>query len=194
MAMFDYDNTVQFGVEVPLGKGDVSIQQDLGFGHSSFNFGYQDRDWMPDKQTFKSRTHLQFYFVEKRRMRAYIGPEFLFKKVVYRENQWIGRDCTGGFGPCSFFQNQDVRVDRNVGALHARFGWQFVTPSRITIDLFTGLGFRYVFTTSHTPGVPDSEIRGIDDLWENARPGKSDIMPSIVLGVHFGVILGKYRR
>lgn len=194
LPMYDFDNTIQFGVEIPLGKGDFSLQEDLGYGDSGFNLWFNEREDMPDKQIFKSRTHLRWYFVEKRRMRAYIGPEFLYKKVVYRENQWIGRDCEPGFGPCSFFENKNVRLDKNVGALHARFGWQFITPGRFVFDVFTGLGFRSIGVKSNTPGVSDSEIRSMNDFWDRIHPREPDVLASLVAGFHLGIVLGKYRR
>lgn len=192
--MFDFDNTIQFGVEIPLGKGNFSLQQDLGYGPSRMSAWHRYDDDGPDKQTFKSRTHLRWYFMEKRRMRVYVGPEFLYKKVVYREAQWVGKDCDGPYGPCSFFQSQDVRIDKNVVAGHARFGWQFVKQNRFTFDVFTGVGFRHIFNTSHSPGVPESQVRGIDDVWEYLRPNESDLRPSAVMGFHLGIVLGKYRR
>lgn len=194
LPMFDLDNTVQFGVEVPLGKGDFAIQQDLGYGNSSFNGWYHDDSRRPDKETFKSRTHLRWYFVEKRRMRAYFGPEVLYKKVVYRESQWAGRECDSPWGPCSFFQSQNVRVDKDVVAGHARFGWQFISPGRFVFDVFTGIGFRNIATTSHSPGIPDSDINSISDSWERIHPNESDFHPSAVMGFHLGILLGKYRR
>ncbi|MBO9616407.1 MAG: hypothetical protein J7619_27200 [Dyadobacter sp.] len=194
LPMFDLDNTIQFGVEIPLGKGDFALQQDLGYGNSSFNGWYHDNSQRPDKEIYKSRTHLRWYFVEKRRMRAYVGPEVLFKKVVYRESQWLGKDCESPWGPCSFFQNQQVRVDKNVVAGHVRFGWQFITPGRFVFDVFTGIGFRHIFATSHSPGIPDSDIRGVDDSWERISPNESDVRPSAVMGFHLGILLGKYRR
>ena len=193
LPMFDFDNTIQFGVEIPLGKGNFALQEDLGYGNATFSAWY-DEDYRPDKQIFKSRTHLRWYFMEKRRMRAYVGPEVLYKKVVYRDSQWAGRDCEGPYGPCSFFQNQNVRVDKNVVAGHARFGWQFITPSRFTFDVFTGIGFRHIFATSHSPGIPDSDVRSVHDNWEDLDPNESDFRPSAVLGFHLGIVLGKYRR
>lgn len=193
LPMFDFDNTIQFGVEIPLGKGNFALQEDLGYGNSSFN-GWYRSERRPDKEIFKSRTHLRWYFMERRRMRAYVGPEVLLKKVVYRESQWIGKECTGLYGPCSFYQNQDVRVDKNVVAGHVRFGWQFITPSRFTFDVFTGLGFRRIFGASHSPGIPDSEVRSVYDNWEYVSPNESDLIPSLVAGFHLGMVLGKYRR
>lgn len=194
LPMFDFDNTIQLGVEVPLGKGNFSLQQDLGYGPSRMSAWQYNNDDDPDKQTFKSRTHLHWYFMERRRMRAYVGPEVLFKKVVYRETQWAGKECEGLYGPCSFFQSQDVRVDKNVIAVHARFGWQFIKTNRFVFDVFTGIGFRHMFVTSHSAGIPDSEVHSVDDMWELLSPNESDLRPSAVLGFHLGIILGKYRR
>lgn len=194
LPMFDFDNTIQLGVEVPLGKGNFSLQQDLGYGPSRMSAWQYNNDDDPDKQTFKSRTHLHWYYMERRRMRAYVGPEVLFKKVVYRETQWAGKECDGPYGPCGFFQSQDVRVDKNVVAVHARFGWQFIKTNRFVFDVFTGIGFRHMFVTSHSPGIPDSEVQGVDDIWELLSPNESDLRPSAVLGFHLGIILGKYRR
>lgn len=194
LPMFDLDNTVQFGVEIPLGKGEFALQQDLGYGNSSFNGWYKNESRRPDKDIFKSRTHFKWYFMERRRMRAYAGPEVLFKNVVYRENQWVGRECEAPWGPCGFFQNEQVRVDKNVVAGHARFGWQFISPGRFVFDVFTGVGFRQIFATSHSSGIADSEIRSVYDNWEYISPTKNDFVPSAVMGFHLGIILGKYRR
>jgi hypothetical protein len=192
--MFDFDNTIQFGVEIPLGKGDFTIQQDLGYGNSSFCIWYQDYNEPPGKDIYKSRTQFRWYYFEKRRVRGYVGPEFLFKKVVYRDNQWVGMDCADGFGNCGYFENKAVRIDKNVSAGHARFGWQFYFPRRITLDLFTGIGFRGISSRSKTPQAENARFYSIDDYWQSVSPGTREFYPSIVLGFHFGVVLGKSRE
>ncbi|SDD86708.1 hypothetical protein SAMN04487996_102381 [Dyadobacter soli] len=194
LPMYDFDNTIQFGVEIPLGKGNFALQEDLGYGNSSFNLWFDEDDDRPERDIYKSRTHLKWYFLERRRMRAYVGPEVLYKKVVYRQNQWIGRDCQTEFGPCSFFENKDVRQDKNVWAGHARFGWQFITPGRFIFDVFAGVGFRSIHVRSRTAGVADWEVRNMYDNWETIRAGHSDLRPSMVAGFHLGLVLGKYRR
>lgn len=191
LPMFDFDNTVQFGVEIPLGKGNFTLQQDLGYGNSSFCMWYHDFNDPPTKDIYKGRTQLRWYYFEKRRVRGYVGPEFLFKKVVYRNNQWVGMDCSSGFGNCGYFENKALRVVKNVSAGHARFGWQFYFPGRITLDLFTGVGFRGSTTRSSIPRPENGRIYSIDDYWTNVRPGTREFYPSLVFGFHIGMVLGR---
>lgn len=189
--MFDFDNTVQFGVEVPLGKGDFTIQQDLGYGTSAFNLWYYDEDPSPDKRTFKSRTQFRFYYFERRRMRGYVGPELLLKSVVYRENQWAGMECVSG--NCGYFQQHQVKMAKQAVAVHARVGWQFYFTNRMALDLFTGIGFRSITGKSLTPENGNRQIYAIDDIWTSVSPRTREFVPSVALGVHFGIVLGKFK-
>ncbi|NIJ54995.1 DUF3575 domain-containing protein [Dyadobacter arcticus] len=191
LPMFDLDNTIQFGVEVPLGKSGLTIQEDLGYGHSSFSMWYRETSDVPNKATFKSRTQLRYYYFDRRRVRGYVGGEFLYKKVVYRENEWVGMDCSG-FGGCNYFEEKKYKVGRFIGAGHARLGWQFYFPSRMTMDLFTGLGWRKISVRTITPGLENTNITIPDEFWTNANPNTKDFVPSLVLGFHLGIVLGKF--
>ncbi|KAA0988716.1 hypothetical protein [Dyadobacter aurulentus] len=191
LPMFDFDNTIQFGVEIPFGQSGVTLQQDLGYGRSTFNAWYTEQTNVPDKSTYKSRTTLRYYYFGKRRVRGYVAGEFMFKQVVYRENQWVGMDCSG-FGGCGYFENKDIRIARIVGAGHAKMGWQFYFPSRLTMDLFAGLGMRSIKVRTLTPGLDNALIRGPDEFWAESTPGTREIVPSLVLGFHLGFVLGKF--
>ncbi|CAG5074556.1 hypothetical protein DYBT9623_05243 [Dyadobacter sp. CECT 9623] len=191
LPMFDFDNTIQVGVEIPLGKSGVTLQQDLGFGRSTFSAWYTESTNVPDKTTYKSRTTLRYYYFTKRRVRGYFGGEFMFKQVVYRQNQWVGMDCSG-FGGCGYFENKDVRIARVVGAGHGKIGWQFYFPSRLTMDLFAGMGMRSIKVRTLTPGLNDAFVRGPDEFWASSTPGTRDFVPSLVLGFHLGIVLGKF--
>jgi hypothetical protein len=193
LPMFDFDNTIQFGVEVPLGNSGWSVQQDLGYGHSKFNIWYYDNANPPNKATYKSRTHFRWYYYTKRRVRAYVGGEYLFKKVIYRDNQWVGMDCSG-FGGCGYFENKNVKIGRAVSAGHIRGGWQFYFSNRMTLDLFTGFGMRLIKVKSLTPGLTNANFSAPDEFWVNNSVGSEDLVPSVVLGVHFGIMLGKFRE
>ncbi|WP_157488129.1 DUF3575 domain-containing protein [Dyadobacter crusticola] len=192
-AMFDSDNTIQFGVEVPLGKSGISLQQDLGYGHSGFNLWYHDITNAPNKSTYKSRTHLRYYYFSKSRVRGYFAGEFLYKKVLYRDNQWVGMDCSS-FGDCNYFENKDVTIGRIAAAGHARMGWQFYFPSRMTLDLFTGFGMRDIKVKALSPGLETARVRAPREIWSETTPGTHYVMPSLVLGFHLGVVLGKIRQ
>jgi hypothetical protein len=193
LPMFDSDNTIQFGVEVPLGKSGISLQEDLGYGHSKFNLWYQETNHVPNKATYKSRTHIRYYYFDRRRVRGYVGAEFLYKKVVYSENQWVGMECSG-FGGCNFFENKDVKVARVAIAGHARLGWQLYFPSRLTLDFFTGIGMRSINVRTLTPGLENAQVTSPEEIWVSNTPGSHYVVPSLVLGVHLGIVLGKIQH
>ncbi|WP_439559347.1 hypothetical protein [Dyadobacter sp.] len=192
-AMFDSDNTIQFGVEVPLGKSGISLQQDLGYGHSSFNLWYYEVTTVPDKSTYKSRTQLRYYYFSKQRVRGYFAGEFMYKRVVYRQNQWVGMDCAES-GGCNYSENKDVKIGRIAAAGHARLGWQFYFPSRMTLDLFTGFGLRNINVKTLTAGLDNARVQSPQEMWSETTPGTHYVVPSLVLGFHLGVVLGKIRQ
>ncbi|MCE7066168.1 DUF3575 domain-containing protein [Dyadobacter sp. CY326] len=190
LALFDFDNAVQFGVEVPLGTSGMSLQQDLGYGHSSFNMWYENESIRPRKYTYKSRTQLRYYYMTRRRVKAYVAGEFMLKKVIYAENKWVGMDCLDG--NCNYFENKFVKTGRTVGAGHVKLGWQFYFGNRMALDLFTGIGFRNISVKAITPGLDNANIPRTDRWFEYDRPGVNEIVPSIAMGVHFGIVLGKF--
>ena len=192
LAMFDFDNVVQFGVEVPLGNSGMSVQQDFGYGHSSFNMWYNSANDRPEKETYKSRTQLRYYYMERRRVRAYVAGEFLFKKVIYSENKWVGMDCDSPFGNCGYFEDKYVKTARNVGAGHAKLGWQFYFGNRMALDLFTGIGYRNIRVRSITAGLENASVPRTNRWFEYDRPGTNEIVPSLSMGFHLGIILGKF--
>ncbi|MCF2504791.1 DUF3575 domain-containing protein [Dyadobacter sp. CY107] len=192
LALFDFDNSVQFGVEVPLGNSGMSVQQDFGYGHSSFNLWYSTETERPRKETYKSRTQLRYYYLERRRYKAYVAGEFLLKKVIYSENKWVGMECEQPWGNCGYFENKFVKTGRTVGAGHVKMGWQFYFGNRMALDVFTGLGFRSISVKSITPTLENTRIPRTDRWFEYDTPGTSEVVPSLAMGFHFGIILGKF--
>jgi hypothetical protein len=192
LALFDFDNTVQLGAEVPLGLSRFSIQQDMGYGRSSFNVWRTSEDSRPFKETYKGRTQLRYYYLQRRRFKAYVAGEYLFKKVVYTQNQWVGMDCAGW--NCGYFESRFVKVARNVNAGHVKMGWQFYFGNRMALDIFSGLGLRNIQVESITPVLGNTRIEQSGEWFEYDTPGTNETIPSIAMGFHFGIILGKFDR
>ncbi|MCF2487602.1 hypothetical protein [Dyadobacter sp. CY347] len=192
MSLFDFDNSVQFGVEVPLGTTGISLQQDLGYGPSAMNLWYSPGADQPNKETFKSRTQLRYYYLTKRRMKPYIAGEFMLKKVIYRDNKWVGMECEQPWGNCGYFENTLVKTRRMVQAGHAKAGMQFYFSSRIALDLFAGVGFRSIRVKAITDLPENTRIPRTDRWFEYDTPGTTDFIPSLTLGAHLGIILGKF--
>ncbi|HEV7378562.1 MAG TPA: DUF3575 domain-containing protein [Dyadobacter sp.] len=192
LSMYDIDNTVQFGVEVPLPDSRFTIQQEIGYGHGSFNLWYIGRENRPDKNTIKARTQLRFYFIERTRFRAYVAGEYLYKRVVNQKQDWTGRECTVP-GGCSFFENMNVKQGRFVNAVHAKAGWHFYFSNRISLDLHTGMGFRQSKLRMITPGVQNRNLES-DWLFGNTDFTSGDVIPSLSVGFQVGIALGKFQK
>jgi len=191
LALVDFDNAIQFGVEVPLGKG-ISVQQDLGYGPKGINGWQSTSDNPAEKQTFKSRTNLRYYYLERRRMKPYVSAELLLKRVIYSQNKWVGMECSERWGPCNYFENKMIKTRRMVGAGHAKAGMQFYFSSRIALDLFAGVGFRSIKVRSMTSLPGNVRVPRNDNWFENDTPGTNEFIPSLSLGAHIGIILGKF--
>ncbi|MCE7041073.1 hypothetical protein [Dyadobacter sp. CY312] len=192
LSMFDVDNTVQLGVEVPLPDSRFTIQQDVGYGHANFNIWYAEQGPRPNKYTIKTRTQFRFYFHERPRFRAYVAGEYLYKKVVNSDVRWIGRDCseTGG---CSFFENMKVRQGRFVNALHVKAGWQFYISNRTTVDLFVGMGGRRASVRMLTPNVENVNLDSDWNFWRSDINDRPEVIPSLAVGFHLGLALGRFK-
>ena len=193
LSMFDIDNTVQLGIEVPLRNDRFTIQQEAGYGHSSFNMWYSDFEHRPDIATIKSRTQLRYYFFEKPKFRSYVAGEYLFKRVLTQETQWVGMDCanTGG---CSYFTYKKVEQGRFVNAVHAKIGWQFYFSNRTSLDLFVGFGLRKARVKTLTKGVGNVNFDNGWDWWVNNNNARSEVIPSVSTGFHLGFALGRFEK
>lgn len=192
LSMWDIDNTIMFGLEVPLGK-QISIQQDIGWGSSKFNVWYYDWSERPDKITYKSRTQFKYYFVQKPRWRSYIAGEFMYKKVIYEDNQWVGVGCEDG--NCEYYTNKNIKQGRFVSAMHSKIGWQFYFSNRTTIDVFTGVGLRYIKSRMITQDVGNVGLGEDWFFWESNYPGgPTQTVPSFQVGFQIGIALGKFNK
>ncbi|WP_221391346.1 DUF3575 domain-containing protein [Dyadobacter sp. NIV53] len=192
LSLFDIDNTVQLGLEVPV-NDKFTIQQDIGYGHSGFNVWYADYENRPDIGTIKSRTQLRYYFYAKPRFRSYLAGEYLFKRVVRQETKWVGMDCVDN-GGCSYFSYKNVKQGKFVNALHAKIGWQFYFSNRTSLDLFVGFGLRKARIRTLTKGVGNVDFDNGWDWWINANNNDPQIIPSVSTGFHLGFALGRFKK
>ena len=194
LSLFDVDNTFQAGLEIPFRNRRFSVQQELGYGHSLFNVWYQGEQNHPNKNTIKSRTQFRVYFYERKQMRAYVAGEYLFKRVINKDNQWVGQDCI--YGNCGYFESKSVRFGRFVNAGHMKAGWQFYFTNRITIDVYTGFGVRTIRGRTLTRNAENARL---DDNWLIWQGGYRQnngnyyqLFPSISPGFQIGFALGKF--
>lgn len=188
LALFDLDNTVQVGLEVPLRNPAWTIQQELGYGHSAFNLWYGERRQYPDRETWRFRSQIRYYFRKRNQNSAYIAGEYLFKKNSEEKFESVGMDCLNGqFGPCAYFQNRDVHLGRFINAFHAKWGGQIVIGEHMLMDIYLGFGIRSLVV--RYLGVPKSDTPDIGrDFFpvRTDRIGRYHPTGSFSMGFHFG--------
>ena len=189
LALFDLDNTIQAGIEVPLPNPAWTIQQEIGYGHSAFNLWHAEREEHPRRETWRSRSQIRYYFRKTNQRSAYIAGEYLFKKNSEEKFESVGYECIGGrFNQqCAYFKNQEVHLGRFVNAFHLKWGGQFSIGERWLMDIYLGLGIRAL--NVRYLGLPRNTTS--DDQFDffNIRtdiPGRYRPTGSFSMGFHFG--------
>jgi Protein of unknown function (DUF3575) len=190
--LFDIDNTVTFGVEVPFNKH-WSIQQELGWGNTWLSPWYSERNTYPSKTNWRFRTQGRYYFDEFRNNggRMYIGMEYFRKDVFVNQLKNIGRECTSQTATCSYFEEANVRTHRAISALHFKFGYQVAVSERVIIDTFAGFGGREIVVTNNVSAQDNlqNSFQGLFDIRSLNPSNRSS--PSISFGFSVGYQIKK---
>ncbi|WP_247234230.1 DUF3575 domain-containing protein [Telluribacter sp. SYSU D00476] len=189
LTLFDLDNTLQAGIEIPLPNPKYSVQQELGYGHSAFNFFPSEREDYPNKETWRFRTQLRMYYRQNRNGAGYFAAEYLFKKNSIREWRAQGMDCANPW-QCAYFENRMVNLGRFLSAYHLKMGWQYILSPRMNLDFYWGLGLRSL--TVRNLSVENETLFTDDEpVWFRPdTPGRYGPAPSLSVGFHLGWILG----
>lgn len=189
LSMLDYYNTFQVGAEIPFSNPRFSFQQEFGYGHSRFNVWFAERDDVPDRHIFRSRSQFRYYFKEWNSFRLFAAAEFALRRSRTFNAKYIGVDCDG---ECSYFRETEYTTERLVNALHGKFGFQTWLSRRVSLDVYTGFGLRTVKNKSLTPGISPSWD---DDggWWDEPNASFREPSPSFVPGFQIGIRLGKIR-
>jgi hypothetical protein len=188
--LFDFDNTVTIGLEIPFNKH-WSIQQDLGWGNAPLNVWSSERDTYPTKTNWRFRTQARYYFNEFKheRGRLYVGVEYFHKAVFINQIKRIGRQCSSQSGNCAYFEEANVATHRAISAVHLKFGYQVVVYKNLVIDAFTGIGVREVVVTNDVSAEDNLNMGfGSNFAFSSFRrlSPMSATYPSISLGFSIG--------
>ncbi|HEV7350040.1 DUF3575 domain-containing protein [Telluribacter sp.] len=190
LALFDPDNTLQVGIEIPLPDPRFSVQQEAGYGHSAFNVYPFQREEYPNRETWRFRTQLRMYYRMNESGAGYFAAEYLFKKNSIQQLKSVGMDCASP-GQCAYFQTRNVSLGRFVNAFHLKAGWQYYLAPRMNLDVYFGLGMRNL--TVRTLGQENEQLRNnSNSLWFGTdQPGRYGPIGSFTFGFHLGWVLGK---
>ena len=186
--LFDFYNTLQLGVEIPFPDPRFSFQQELGYGHSSFNIWYAEREDMPDRHSFRSRSQLRYYLREWNSFRIYFAGEYFIRNSRTYARSYIGGNCEHG---CDYYKETPHATARLAKAVHLKFGFQSWLSPRICMDVYAGPGFRSIRSKSFTTNVPDYYDDG--PWWENSNTRAGQPIPSFAMGFQLGIRLGKIK-
>ncbi len=186
--LFDYYNTLQLGVEVPFPDPRFSFQQELGYGHSSFNLWYAERGDIPDRHSFRSRTQLRDYLKEWNSFRIFVAGEYFVRNSRTYGYSYTGVNCDNG---CDYYKEVRHTTGRVAKAIHFKFGFQSWLSPRVSLDVYGGPGIRTIRSKSFTPGITDYHDDG--PWWESSNTDPGEPIPSIAMGFQLGIRLGKIK-
>lgn len=189
LTLFDLDNTVQAGIEVPLKNPAWTLQQEVGYGHSAFNLWLYERREHPNRETWRSRSQIRYYFRKRNQKSAYIAAEYLFKKNSEQKFESVGYECTGAqFNQqCAYFKNQNTHLGRFVSAFHVKWGGQIVIGERWLLDMHLGAGIRALnvrYLDQYRKPALGNDFRWFD--FRTDVPGRYEPTPSLSFGVQLG--------
>ncbi|MCU0341469.1 MAG: DUF3575 domain-containing protein [Spirosomaceae bacterium] len=187
--LLDPENSIMLGAEIPIGKR-WSVQQEVGWGHNAFNAYSNEKARYPNRQTWRFRTQIRFYFptFSYNGDKFYIAGEYFRKNVLTDSYQGVGRLCNPTTGACAFFEELEVRSNRRVNAFQGKIGYLFYLSPRFVLDLYVGGGIRDLLVTDNASGTPpNAPVRGFD--LRSTRPGRYGTMPGISAGFHLGIAL-----
>lgn len=187
--LVDPDNTLTLGVEVPLANH-WSVQQEVGWGHNSFNVFSSEREQYPNRQTWRFRPQVRYYFsdISSPNGSFFIALEYFQKVVLTDRMQAVGRDCNPLTGACAYFQEIPVRTRRRVAAGHFKWGYAFESQHRMSLEIYMGLGIRELVVTDNSGGATGTNLwaRGGFLTFRSERPGNYGTMPGVSAGIALG--------
>ncbi len=198
LSLVDPYNTFQAGYEYVPRRGLWSVQAEAGYGNyrtntdralrRSFNTG-RTRLML---ENWRLRTEVRLYTegYATRPVGFYVAGETMYRRSSWRGERSLGRECEDGV--CAFFEIVPYTMHKDVLAFHGKAGGQVELFKRLLIDLYTGLGMRYVWVHSRQLGENDS----LGENWwtfniDPGRPGRYRLV-SASLGFKLGYLL--YRK
>lgn len=140
--LIDPDNSVTMALEIPLKNTPYTIQTEFGYGRTDFNVWSDQRKRYLSKETWRGRLQGRYYFVQKPKRGTYLALDYFIKKNNIRKETSIGIDCVDG--KCAGYEKKVVPVGRFVHAINYKIGWQWQVSSKLSLDLYTGLGIRFL--------------------------------------------------
>ncbi|SOD80728.1 hypothetical protein [Spirosoma fluviale] len=191
--LLDPDATVQVGLEVRISQRNA-VQGEIGFGHKGLAITSDDKKNFTDWSIWRVRSEWRHYTGRYRtsnrkniRIKSsfplgnYLAIEGFAKQINATKNVVL-------YDPDPNFPNNQEIINRFVWGSHVKWGRQIAIPSdapqhlsRVLLDLYVGVGFRYGSTETNS----STSICGCGPIPSRFQAGNS-ILPSLTAGVKIG--------
>lgn len=139
LSFIEMDGNVMLGLGIRLTeRWGINIEPGYVFWRP-----YADRKEGEKETTsgIKLRSEIRFYLNEyERKVHVFVGAEFHYKYVDYRRWEEFGINCIGGM--CDYYQRASYRLNKKEIGGAAKFGMMFPMGSRLSGEVFVGLGFK----------------------------------------------------
>lgn len=192
--LIDPDATLQGGLEIRTGRRG-SVQGEVGFGHKGLSVTSDDKKNFADWSIWRARAEWRHYTNRYRtnkqkgiRIRSdfplgnYFAVEGFGKQISGTKNM-------GLYDTDPTFPTNQQAISRFVWGSHVKWGRQIAIPgesltslSRVLLDFYIGIGFRYGTTTLN----PVSNYCGCGWFPDRFQQGRT-LLPSLTAGVKIGV-------
>lgn len=191
----DPDATVQAGLEVRTGQRS-SVQAEVGFGRKGLSITSDDKKNFADWSIWRVRSEWRHYtnrYRTNNRKNIHIRSDSPLGNYVAIEGfakQINGTKNLVLYDPDPNFPNNQQAISRFLWGSHIKLGRQIAIPgsslnslSRVLLDFYAGVGFRYGITELN----PTTENQcGCGFVPDRFQPGRS-IQPSLTAGLKIGV-------
>lgn len=187
LSLFEYYNTFLLGVEIPFRNPRFTFQQELGYGHASMSIWFTEDEARPNRHVVRSNSQFRFYIKEWKSFRLFTAAEYFLRRSRTYAIEFDPHDCEGG---CADYSGAPYDTERIVNALHLKFGFQAWLSRRISLEVYTGYGYRTIKSRSLTPGVSPL-WRNKERWWDIPQASLREPLPSFAPGFQIGLLLGK---
>lgn len=131
-ALVAVDGTMSIGGEYRV-KENKALLLDAGYIFYSYYLANNEK-----ASGFTFRPAFRYYY--GKRIQSYWQAQLLYKQVMYRQNDWLGKDCVNEVP--SYYQFQKFKYRKQVAGLNVMAGEVMRLSDRFFLDVYAGLGIR----------------------------------------------------
>ena len=205
LALLEFQNTFEIGLEVPL-TNRVYVQGQLGYSPQWLMWNYSPTvsARYTERENWRARLEFRWYGAGLGRtarqtnspLGDYLAVDGFFKQLNGNESITVGRQCANG--NCAYFENLRNPTTRYSVGIGLKFGSQRTIyrfgpqqNRRLVLDSYVGFGVRYAWTASRLVPLASEQVfrQGFDFLVFDPFRATNGLTPNPIIGIKLGYIL-----